>query len=394
MQRGMGGAGRLGSMGMRCQCARGVGNGGEGARGVGGWRAGKWIWVVAAAGLGVGGWGCEKKHLPGEAIDANITVGSLGDTPGKFAYPRAIDGTADGTGVWVIDKTARVQRIDPATGRCTAMWRMPDSDLGKPVGFCVAPGRDESGAWCDELLYIADTHYARVMVYRPPAGEESANGKAGSENRPTPTLVKKFGEYGQGEGQFIYPTDVAVLLGEDGAGTKRVERIYVGEYGGNDRISVFDGDYRFQFSFGAWGDGRDAKKVLFARPQGLVIMDVAGKKELVVTDSCNHRIGRFTLDGELTGWIGSPERMGEAPGEFRFPYGIAGLGDGTVMVSEFGGNRVQRIDVLSGKSLGVWGRTGQGAGELAAPWAVTVVGKEVFVVDSGNNRVMGFARPG
>jgi DNA-binding beta-propeller fold protein YncE len=113
----------------------------------------------------------------------------------------------------------------------------------------------------------------------------------------------------------------------------------------------------------------------------------------VVTDACNHRIGRFTLDGVLIGWIGSPLAMGDGPGQFRFPYGLASLGDGTVMVSEYGGNRVQRIDLASGQGLGTWGHTGRGDGELAAPWAVAVVGREAFVVDSGNNRVIEFATP-
>lgn len=323
-------------------------------------------------------------------VAAEITFGGLGDTPGKFGYPRAIDVSADGRSLWVIDKTARVQRIDPETGRCTAIWRMPDSDLGKPVGFCIAPGRDAAGRWCDELLYIADTHYARVMVYKPPGDKE--RGSEGRDTRVTgePELVAKFGEYGQGDGQFIYPTDVAVLLGPEG---KSVERIYVGEYGGHDRISVFDGSYRFKFSFGEWGDGRDGAKVQFARPQSLLIETIGGKQELIVTDSANHRLGRFTLDGQLIGWIGSPDAAGDGPGQFRYPFGLATLGDGTVMVSEFGGNRVQRIEVQSGASGGSWGRAGRGEGELAAAWAVAVAGSRTFVVDAGNNRVMGFATP-
>ncbi len=341
--------------------------------------------------------GCERAHVSGESIDAIHTFGSLGDTPGKFAYPRAMDGSRDGKSVWVIDKTARVQRIDTTTGRCVAMWRMPDSELGKPVGFCVAPGRDSDGQWCDELLYIADTHYARVMVYKPPIDGPSAlhSGmqRPGSESRDTgtaPTLVRKFGEYGQGDGQFIYPTDVAVLIGADGLS---VERIYVSEYGGHDRISVFDGDYHFKFSFGEWGDGHYADKVQFARPQSLSIETIDGQKQVVISDSCNHRLGRFTLDGQLIGWIGSPATVGEAPGAFKFPYGLASLGDGTMMVSEFGGNRLQRIDLASGQSLGIWGRTGRGDGELIAPWAVAVMGNKTFVVDSGNNRVISFATP-
>jgi hypothetical protein len=352
-----------------------------------------WLRRVAVAGVCIVLSGCGGgTPEPGQPIDADATLGGLGDTPGKFAFPRAIDAAADGRSLWVIDRSARVQRIDPQTGRCLAIWKMPDSELGKPVGFTVAPGMDAQGRWCDELLYIADTHYHRVMIYKPPPAPAAG---VDLDFDTKPELVARFGGYGQGDGQFILPTDVAVLLGPDG---RSVSRIYVGEYGGHDRISVFDGSYKFLFSFGSWGFDSayqriDPSQVVFARPQSLLIETIDGQPQLIVVDSSNHRIGRFTLDGQLLGWLGSPETMGDGPGQFRFPWGMASLADGTVMVTEFGGNRVQRIDLRTGQSLGMWGRAGRGEGELATPWAIAVLGKETFVVDSGNNRLLGFPTP-
>jgi hypothetical protein len=58
-----------------------------------------------------------------------------------------------------------------------------------------------------------------------------------------------------------------------------------------------------------------------------------------------------------------------------------------VLVSEFGGNRVQRIDLSSGASLGAVGRAGRGDGELAGAWAVTGIGGTAFVADASNNRI-------
>jgi hypothetical protein len=318
-------------------------------------------------------------------INATVTLGGLGDTPGRFGYPRCID--HDDEALWVIDKTARVQRIDPATGRALALWRMPEWDLGKPTGFCVAPGPDEQGRWCDHLLYVADTHYHRVMIYRPPAaGRDPATGAF-----PEPTLVASFGSYGNGPGQFYYPTDVAVLLGADG---KSVERIYVSEYGGNDRVSAFDPKFNFLFSFGREGMGKDPAAIEFNRPQSIVIRPKSdGSKELVVTDAANHRLGRFTLDGKLIAWIGTAGEFGRKPGQFYYPYGLALLPDSTALVTEFGGARVQRIDLDTGRSLGVWGEPGREAGQIQAPWAVTVFKGQAFVLDSANNRVMGFALP-
>lgn len=354
--------------------------------------------IASWAGVAVLPGGCGHSAPGGGAgaaapLEVVATLGGLGDTPGRFAFPRAIDVSADGRTLWVIDRSARVQRIDPETGRCLALWKMPESDLGKPVGFCVSPGLDEAGRWCDELLYIADTHYHRVMVYRPPTvtRDELPPGAP----LPEPVLVGRFGSYGQEPGQFILPTDVAVLFD---ATSRKVERIYVGEYGGNDRITVFDGSYRLLFTFGHYGMGSQHEalapdKVAFARPQSLMIEEIDGQRMLIVTDSANHRIGRFTLDGQLIGWFGAPELIGDGPGQFRFPFGLASLHDGTALVSEFGGNRLQRIDLRTGKGLGTWGRAGRGEGELATPWAVAVLGRRTYVVDSGNNRVLAIETP-
>ncbi len=338
--------------------------------------------------------GCGGPPAPGEPIPVSMVLGGLGDMPGRFGYPRAMDVTPRGAGIardtgmlWVIDKTGRVQGLDPETGTCEALWKMPERDLGKPVGITVAPGPDEHGEWCEELLYIPDTHYHRVMVYKPPAADRNTPEHA-------PTLARSFGAYGTGPGEFRYPTDVAVSIAPDG---KSVARVYVSEYGGNDRVSVFDGEGNFQFSFGKFGAGRNEqpgeREVEFDRPQSISLERVNGREELVVVDAHNHRVGRFTTDGELICFYGGRDRPGDGPGEFRYPYGLASLGDGTVLVCEFGNNRVQRIDLATGEGLGTWGRAGRGEGELAAPWAVGILDRTAYVLDSGNNRVLAFSAP-
>lgn len=336
----------------------------------------------AAAGVA----GCSGEPPQGGPIPVKVSLGGLGDSPGRFMYPRAIAADEADGALWVVDKSARIQRIDPETGECLAFWRMPLSQTGKPVGITLGPTLDgKPGVW------IPDTHYHRVMVFeRPDAAASAPGGVFQGEVQP----VTVFGEMGEGPGQFIYPTDIALLLNEVG----RVERIYVGEYGGNDRVSVFDDQAQYLFSFGAFGyGGAEARQadglepVLFDRPQALTIDSVA--RELIVVDARNHRIGRFTLDGELIAWIGSPETAGAEAGQLRYPYGVTLLGDGTAMVAEYGNNRLQRLDLRTGESLGVWGVPGRGDGELASPWAVTTLGRYTFVLDSGNNRVLGMATP-
>jgi hypothetical protein len=62
------------------------------------------------------------------------------------------------------------------------------------------------------------------------------------------------------------------------------------------------------------------------------------------------------------------------------------LSDGTLIVAEFGNNRIQHFDA-DGRSLGVYGGVGRGDGELQYPWAVAAGDDRIFVLDSGNNRV-------
>jgi len=299
-------------------------------------------------------------------------LGETGVYPGQFTYPRAI--ASDGAWLWVVDKTARIQQIDPATGRAGVWWRMPEFALGKPTGLTVAPAPGQGGSLVT-ALYVADTHYHRVMVYAIPSHMPD------QPEEIEPVLLGQFGGFGEEDGRFIYPTDVAVLMG----GGSRVERIYVTEYGGNDRISVFGPDYRFLFSFGEPGEGLEPRAVEFARPQSLVID--AERRELLVTDACNHRLGRFTLDGELIGWVGGA-------GSFNYPYGLELLDDLTVLVTEFGGSRVQRVEVVGGRGLGTFGSAGRGEGQVATPWAAAVIGNETYLLDSGNNRVLVTRLPG
>jgi len=330
------------------------------------------------------GTGCEPGTEPNQQIRVARVLGEPGTFPGQFAYPRAMD--FDGERLWIIDKSARVQQIDPETGLCGLWWRMPDSDLGMPTGISIAPATRSDGSLV-RAIYVPDTHYHRVLVYALP--DENPEKPLEFE----PELLASFGGLGTEPGRFIYPTDIAVLLTADGSA---VERIYVSEYGGNDRINVFDSSYEFLFSFGTLGDGLDPAALEFSRPQAMVIDRARG--ELLVTDSCNHRVGRFTLDGELLGWTGSPvpapASQSAATVDLDFPYSLYLLEDSTLLVTEFGACRVQRVDPVRGVSLGSFGVAGRGEGELATPWAAVVVGRETLILDSGNGRIVVGMLPG
>ncbi|TWT46311.1 Serine/threonine-protein kinase PknD [Phycisphaerae bacterium RAS1] len=349
-------------------------------------RACGWSLVLAAAAMGVPA--CDRSD--GKPSPPLRSFGRTGAGAGEFGYPRA--GAFFDRELYVVDKTGRIQVFSPG-GETLRSWRMPDTSAGKPTGLCVGP---------DGRVFVADTHYARVMVYD-------------REGR----WLHAFGSFGTGPGQFRLPTDVAV----DAAGF-----IYVSEYGGNDRISKFSPAFEFAASFSGAGEGGAAAgrpdaaaspsdpaastpdaaastpgaaastpgaaantpgaaantpgaALPFDRPQSLLI-DADGT--LWVADACNHRICHLDADGASLRTFGS---VGGALGELRFPYSIDRLSDGSLIVCEYGNNRVQRFST-DGRSLGAWGVAGRKPGELAYPWAAVVGGDDlIYVIDSGNNRV-------
>ncbi len=277
--------------------------------------------------------GCGKTDQP-DAIWCSAGYGR-----GQVVYPRAITRALDGT-FFIVDRAARIQHLD-SKGNYLNGWQMQEWAQGKPVGLTI----DRDGN-----LWVPDTHYQRVIVFTPEGRE-----------------IKRFGKKGTGPGEFDLPTDVA--FDNDG-------NIYVSEYGENNRVQVFDKDFKFLREFGKTGPGMGE----LSRPQSMVIAN----ELLYVTDSCNHRIAVYQLDGTLVEYIGG---VGSAPGEFRFPYGLDLDDQGNLLVAEFGNNRIQKIDPNSGASLWQWGTAGKLPGELNYAWAVAADGDRAIIVDAGNNRL-------
>jgi DNA-binding beta-propeller fold protein YncE len=305
----------------------------------------------------------EPAPRPAWCADARI-VGRGGKGPLQFNYPRAMAWTPSGELI-IVDRSARVQVLGP-DGSYRREWMMPEFDQGFPTGVSVSAAGD---------VWIADTHEHRITVM-------DDKGR----------VLRTFGGFGQEPGRFVFPTDIA--FGEDGL-------VYVSEYGGTDRISIFEpsptGDdstkpaFTCVATFGRFGSSSDPAQVEFSRPQSMVID--ARAAELIVADACNHRIGRFHLDGRLIAWIGSPDSAGKGLGQFSYPYGLALLEDRTVLVAEYGNNRIQQVDLDTGKGVRTFGQPGRGSGQLAIPWGIAAIGSTAYVLDSGNNRVMGFDAP-
>ncbi len=282
--------------------------------------------------------GCD----PAASPPSNVVriFGGVGLNNGLFSYPRAI--AAERTdSVFVVDKSGRVQRF-ARDGRFETSWSMPETAKGKPVGLAVHP---------DGRIFVADTHYHRIMIY-----DRDGN------------FLGSFGSEGMGDGQFQLPTDVAF----DRAGF-----IYVSEYYGNDRVTKWSPDLTFIKAFG----DEPIHGERLSRPVGLVVDD---EETIWVADACHHRLVRFDSEGRVLNAFGE---FGDNPGQMRYPYDLSMSPDGTLLVCEYEGARLQWF-TKDGRSVRLWGRHGRKPGELFAPWGATYgPGGCIYVCDSLNSRI-------
>ena len=266
---------------------------------------------------------------------------------GEFTMPREVGFSPDGSRLYILDRSHRVQVFTP-DGRFVRMWPTPLGTTGNPRGLDV----DRRGR-----IYVADTHNSQILVY-------SANG----------TLVRRWGGAGTGPGQFTAVTDVAL----DGR-----ENVWACEYGNyNDRLQKFDRSGRPLFSVGRHGRHAAGE---FSRPQGLA---VDGGDRLYVADAVNHRVQVVAPGGTIERVWGE---VGTAPGKLNFPYGIAFDRHRRLYVAEFGNSRVS-VFTPEGRFITSFGRAGRGPGEFDHPWGVSVASTgEIYVADTMNYRIQKFA---
>jgi len=205
-------------------------------------------------------------------------------------------------------------------------------------------------AFVGEAPYVADSELGEIFVFdakgkltRTIGGLQRPTGLAWDEAAGrlyvTDTLshsvvvldadgqrLFEIGGRGTGDGQFNYPSHVAI------AG----DRLYVNDTM-NFRLQVFDLDGNFVSSFGSHGDGSGD----FAQPKGV---GVDSQGHIYVADALFNRVQIFDDRGRFLLAFGGD---GGAPGEFWLPSGLY-IAQDRIYVADSYNRRVQVFQFLGG----------------------------------------------
>jgi len=186
--------------------------------------------------------------------------------------------------------------------------------------------------------------------------------------------IAKFGTYGCENGQFKGPWFVI---------TDKQGDIYVSDCY-NHRIQKFSSNGQWRQSIGSYGSGNGQ----FNYTRGIACNS---KNHMFVVDCRNHRIQEFDENMQFIKAFGSE---GDGNGQFQEPHGIAADADDNIVVADNSNHRLQ-IFSIDGNWKKTIGKRGSGDGEFVCPWSVAVckTSGRIFVSDS-NHRVQVFGSDG
>ena len=194
-------------------------------------------------------------------------------------------------------------------------------------------------------------------------------------------LDTKEGCVGAGDGQFNEPWGIAV--GKDGS-------VYISDTW-NHRIQKFTNDGQFVKAWGVFGStgGELGQENLFYGPRSLAI---GRDGNLYAMDTGNKRVQVFSPDGSfVTQWGGG----GVVDGRFDEPVGLGQDADGNWYVTDTWNKRIQKFDEAF-NFVAQWPVAGWGSQSVVNKPALAVdpQRKIVYAVDPENYRVLGFNTDG
>jgi uncharacterized protein (TIGR03663 family) len=231
-------------------------------------------------------------------------------------------------------------------------------------------------------MYIRKDVAAQVWNFGvgPSAEEVIADPYEGKENTLAADVV--IGGPGAAPGQFNRPRDLAVA--EDGS-------LYVADTD-NHRIQHLTRDGSVIHTWGSFADlaRGPAPGGTFYEPWGIA---VSADGSVFVADTWNHRIQKFTAEGEFVkmwGFFG----QGESPEAFWGPRDVIVDAEGRVLVTDTGNKRVVIFD-SDGNYITQFGSEGFDLGQFSEPVGIALDGEgHLYVADTWNQRIQAFSPDG
>ena len=227
-------------------------------------------------------------------------------------------------------------------------------------------------------LYVRNDIVSQIWNYgvSPVAAEEITDPYEGKQILSVPDI--SFGSPGNQAGQFQRPRDLEVAA--DGS-------LYIVDTD-NHRVQHVAADGTPLHTWGSFADAiaGDAAGGTFNQPWGI---GIAPDGSVFVADTWNHRVQKFTADGEfikMWGYFG----QAETPDAFWGPRDIAVDSQGRVFITDTGNKRIVIFD-SDGNYLSQFGTAGMTAGEFDEPIGIDIDSTgRVYLVDTWNQRIQVF----
>jgi predicted membrane-bound mannosyltransferase/sugar lactone lactonase YvrE len=233
-------------------------------------------------------------------------------------------------------------------------------------------------------LYLRKDIASQLWNYGtgPAPGEVVADPYEGNQITVPAEVI--FGATGSEPGQFMGPRGLATA--PDGS-------LYVADTG-NHRIQHFAPDGSL---IQTWG-GFNASDTTSVAPPGAFNepwdLAIGPDSSVYVADTWNHRIQKFSPDGEfITTWGFGISQSGD-PFGFYGPRGIAVNAEGQVFVTDTGNKRVVVYD-SDGGYITQFGSAGFAPGQFDEPVGITIdEAGQIYIADTWNQRVQVMAPDG
>ena len=344
--------------------------------------------------------------------DLSVGESSLEDPTGRFGLSIAISPELEFPYRWYFREFPDVQVTTPAGWDDADLVIAPTSDGMEEVGYIVQTrahfnrvppayeGMDASNIlshvldlseWYDGIRFLL----FRETIADPPPEQIAIGYSPELSNQLNPTLgpFNLTDSPGRGSALGQFDTPIGIGVTSDG------EVIYVVD-SANTRVERFTDEGEF---IGVWS-GQEDPNLAFGMafgtgPTGLTVSE---DDLIYVADTWNHRVVVLDRSGNLVreiGQPGEPTDLGDIPdptqqpGLFFGPRGVA-VSDGEIYVTDTGNERVQ-VFASDGTFLRAFGGYGSAPGQLIEPVGIDIGPDNlVYVADSGNQRLSIFDRSG